>query len=91
MTGRPDSLEVTDRGPVRTLALNRPERRNALSLDLMTELTKAGGGDIPVMVGGLIHPEDVDHLKGLGVAVVFGPDSTTDAILDFVSGLAVTP
>jgi methylmalonyl-CoA mutase C-terminal domain/subunit len=56
--------------------------------ELMDELTKAGGGDIPVMVGGLIHPEDVDHLKAVGVAVVFGPDSTTDAILDYVGSLS---
>ena len=56
--------------------------------DLMAELRKVGGDDIPVMVGGLIHPEDVEPLKSLGVAVVFGPDSTTDAILDYVGGLA---
>ena len=56
--------------------------------ELMTEMGKAGGADIPVMVGGLIHPEDVDHLRELGVAMVFGPDSTTDAILDYVTGLA---
>lgn len=55
--------------------------------ELMTELGKAGGADIPVMVGGLIHPEDTEHLKDLGVAVVFGPDSTTDAILDYVGSL----
>jgi methylmalonyl-CoA mutase C-terminal domain/subunit len=56
--------------------------------ELMDELKKAGGGDIPVMVGGLIHPEDVGHLKDLGVAVVFGPDSSTDAILDYVGSLS---
>ena len=32
------SLEVTDRGPVRTLALNRPERRNALDAELLDRL-----------------------------------------------------
>ena len=58
--------------------------------ELMDELAQAGGADIPVMVGGLIHPEDVEHLQSLGVAVVFGPDSTTDAILDYVGGLART-
>lgn len=55
--------------------------------DLMAELRKAGGEDIPVMVGGLIHPEDAPQLRSLGVAVVFGPDSTPDAILDYVTGL----
>ena len=47
MTGRPDSLEVTDRGPVRTLVLNRPERRNALDAELLDrvpeELERAAG------------------------------------------------
>lgn len=56
--------------------------------ELMAELRKAGGGDIPVMVGGLIHPEDTGHLRELGVAMVFGPDSTTDVILSYVTGLA---
>ena len=54
---------------------------------LTVELARAGAGDIPVMVGGLIHPEDVAHLHSLGVAAVFGPDSTPDAILDYVTGL----
>jgi methylmalonyl-CoA mutase C-terminal domain/subunit len=56
--------------------------------ELMTELTRAGADDIPVMVGGLIHPEDTDALKALGVAAIFGPGSTTDAIVEWVSGLA---
>ncbi|MGQ0625689.1 MAG: cobalamin B12-binding domain-containing protein [Sporichthyaceae bacterium] len=56
--------------------------------ELMAELGKTGGADIPVMVGGLIHPEDVDALHALGVARIFGPDSGTAAILDYVSGLA---
>lgn len=32
------ALEVTDRGPVRTLAFNRPERRNALNAELLDRL-----------------------------------------------------
>jgi 2-(1,2-epoxy-1,2-dihydrophenyl)acetyl-CoA isomerase len=35
------SLEVTDRAGVRTLALNRPERRNALDADLLDRLPEA--------------------------------------------------
>ena len=43
------ALEVTDRGPVRTLAFNRPERRNALNEELLDrlpeELERAGGDE----------------------------------------------
>jgi 2-(1,2-epoxy-1,2-dihydrophenyl)acetyl-CoA isomerase len=41
------ALEVTDRGPVRTLAFNRPERRNAINEELLErlpeELERAAG------------------------------------------------
>jgi len=57
--------------------------------ELMDELKDAGAADIPVMVGGLIHPEDHETLRALGVAAIFGPGSTTDAIVTWVGGLAV--
>jgi 2-(1,2-epoxy-1,2-dihydrophenyl)acetyl-CoA isomerase len=42
-------LEVTDRGPVRSLAFNRPERRNALNAELLDrlpeELERAAGDE----------------------------------------------
>jgi methylmalonyl-CoA mutase C-terminal domain/subunit len=56
--------------------------------ELMAELAKVGAADIPVMLGGLIHPDDVEQLRALGVAVVFGPDSNIQVILDYVGGLA---
>jgi methylmalonyl-CoA mutase cobalamin-binding subunit len=40
------------------------------------------------MVGGLIHPEDVAALLDLGVDAVFGPDSSSEAIVEYVTGLA---
>lgn len=58
--------------------------------ELVEELRKIGADDIPVMVGGLIHPEDHDALRALGVAAIFGPGSTTDEIVDWVGGLART-
>ena len=36
-----DNLLVKDEGVVTSVVLNRPERRNALSLELMTELIDA--------------------------------------------------
>lgn len=41
-------------------------------------------GDIPIMLGGLIHPEDNEELYKMGVAGIFGPGSNTDSIIDFI-------
>ncbi|MDI3316085.1 MAG: cobalamin B12-binding domain-containing protein [Bacillota bacterium] len=47
-------------------------------------LREAGAGDIPVVVGGIIPPEDAEELKRAGVLEVFGPGSSTEAIVDFI-------
>ena len=47
-------------------------------------LRAAGAEDVLVVVGGTIPPDDVDELKGRGVAAVFGPGSTTGDIVDFL-------
>lgn len=52
--------------------------------ELLAELEKAGGADIGLVVGGLIHPEDVPELEAAGVAAVFGLQSTTQEILTTV-------
>lgn len=41
--------------------------------DVMNELDARGRRDIPVIVGGVIPPDDVPFLFDLGVAGVFGP------------------
>jgi methylmalonyl-CoA mutase, C-terminal domain len=41
-------------------------------------------GDVVVTVGGTIPADDVEELKQLGVAEVFTPGATTDAIVDFI-------
>ena len=40
---------------------------------LIEELRKAGGGDIVVVCGGVIPPQDYDMLKQAGVAAIYGP------------------
>src|SRR5918994_2712893 len=47
-------------------------------------------GDVVVTVGGTIPAQDIEELKGLGVAEVFTPGAPTQAIIDFIQG-AVTP
>ena len=41
-------------------------------------------GEVLVVVGGTIPPEDADELKRLGVAQVFTPGAPTSAIVDFL-------
>jgi (2R)-ethylmalonyl-CoA mutase len=41
--------------------------------DVLARLRRAGAGDIPVVVGGIIPPADAQMLRDLGVAAVFTP------------------
>ncbi|MGQ4511491.1 methylmalonyl-CoA mutase family protein [Streptomyces sp. DW26H14] len=45
----------------------------ALVPDVLERLREAGGGDIPVVVGGIIPAADADALRAAGVAAVFTP------------------
>jgi ethylmalonyl-CoA mutase len=44
-----------------------------LVADIMARMKSEGVGDIPVVVGGIIPPEDAVTLKGYGVAAVYTP------------------
>ncbi len=56
---------------------------------LIDELDKAGAGDVVVVCGGVIPPQDYDFLHDAGVAAVFGPGTNIpDAarqVLDLVA------
>jgi (2R)-ethylmalonyl-CoA mutase len=41
--------------------------------DVLTRMREEGLSDVPLVVGGLIPPEDAAELRGLGVAAVFTP------------------
>ncbi|MDP1850278.1 MAG: cobalamin B12-binding domain-containing protein [Solirubrobacteraceae bacterium] len=47
-------------------------------------LEEQGIDDVVVIVGGTIPGDDIPELKRLGVAEVFGPGSSTEAIVEFV-------
>ena len=49
-------------------------------------LRNRDAGDVLVVVGGTIPPDDAEELKAQGVAAVFGPGATTSEIVDFLSG-----
>ncbi len=53
----------------------------SLSKKVLDALKEAGGGDIPVVVGGLIHPPDVPALNEMGVAAVFPSGTRLDEVV----------
>jgi ethylmalonyl-CoA mutase len=58
----------------------------ALVTDLMAQMRAAGIGDIPVVVGGIIPPDDERTLKQAGVAAVYTPKNfqLNDIMADIV-------
>jgi methylmalonyl-CoA mutase C-terminal domain/subunit len=49
---------------------------------------RAGGLDVPVLVGGIVPPVDVPQLRDAGVAAVLGPGSSKEQIVGTVTELA---
>jgi methylmalonyl-CoA mutase C-terminal domain/subunit len=49
-------------------------------------LREQGVEDVVITVGGTIPAEDAPELKKLGVAEVFTPGASTDAIVEFIRG-----
>ncbi len=47
-------------------------------------LRESDAGDVLVVVGGTIPPEDANELKRLGVSEVFTPGAPTSAIVEFL-------
>lgn len=50
-------------------------------------LKEKGMGDVLLVLGGFIQPEDIPFLKENGVAEVFGIGTKLDAIVDYFRGL----
>jgi len=56
----------------------------ALFPRIMKLLKKKGLNDVLVFTGGIIPQEDVPALKKMGIRKVFGPGTTTSALVEFV-------
>jgi methylmalonyl-CoA mutase C-terminal domain/subunit len=54
---------------------------------LVVEALRERGSDIPVVLGGIVPPHDLDELKELGVAAVFGPGASADEIVSAIMGI----
>jgi (2R)-ethylmalonyl-CoA mutase len=60
----------------------------SLVAEVMQRMRAGGLGDVPVVVGGIIPPEDAEDLRHLGVAAVFTPkDFRLNAIMRDIVGL----
>jgi len=59
----------------------------ALLADIIQSLKQIDSEDIPLVVGGIIPMEDIPMLKEMGVLEVFPPETPTQAIVEFFSGL----
>jgi len=53
-------------------------------------LREQGVDDVVITVGGTIPAQDIPELKALGVAEVFTPGASTQAIVDFIRDAAGT-
>lgn len=58
---------------------------------LLDRMNAVGLGDVAVMLGGLIHPEDEPVLREMGVKGVFGPGSTTAQVVEFLAQVTGKP
>jgi len=57
---------------------------NTLCARLMDLLHAQQMGDVMVLIGGIIPEADIPGLKKIGIAEVFLPGTTTQAIVDFI-------
>jgi (2R)-ethylmalonyl-CoA mutase len=64
-----------------------------LVAEVMERLRKEGHTEVPVIVGGIIPPEDARTLKGMGVAAVYTPKDfqLNDIMADIVRLVAAEP
>ena len=56
---------------------------------IVSLLEEQGIDDVVVIVGGTIPGDDIPELKRLGVAEVFTPGASTEAIVEFIRGAVV--
>jgi methylmalonyl-CoA mutase, C-terminal domain len=64
---------------------------NAIVPRVMELLKEKHMDDVIVLVGGIIPDEDAEQLKRLGVAAVFQPGASLEAIVDFIRRNAPQP
>ena len=56
-------------------------------IEQLIKSLRSKGSDIPVILGGFIQPEDIPHLKAMGVREVFGIGSKLPAIVGYIRNM----
>jgi methylmalonyl-CoA mutase C-terminal domain/subunit len=64
---------------------------NAIVPRVLELLRQKDMGDVKVVVGGIIPDEDAEELKRQGVAAVFQPGASLDAIVSFIREAVSAP
>jgi methylmalonyl-CoA mutase C-terminal domain/subunit len=54
---------------------------------LVVQALRERGSEIPVVLGGIVPPQDLDELRELGIAAVFGPGASAEEIVSTISGI----
>lgn len=55
-----------------------------LTSRIMDSLKDRGGGDIPILCGGIIPDRDIPTLKEMGVKEIFGPMTPIQTCVDYL-------
>jgi methylmalonyl-CoA mutase C-terminal domain/subunit len=58
---------------------------------LVVEALRSRGSDIPVVLGGIVPPRDLDELRELGVAAIFTPGASAADIVATITAVASLP
>ncbi len=58
---------------------------------LVVEALRARGSDIPVVLGGIVPPQDEAELRAAGVAAVFRPGASAEDIVRTISAVVSLP
>jgi methylmalonyl-CoA mutase C-terminal domain/subunit len=54
---------------------------------LVVQALRERGSEIPVVLGGIVPPQDLDELQELGIAAVFGPGASAEEIVRTITGI----
>lgn len=55
---------------------------------LVVEALRSRDSDIPVVLGGIVPPRDIQELRALGVSAVFGPGAASEDIVATITAVA---